>query len=465
MSAVPKEAAVPVTGLIPDLASYVSTIRIASAPEVVRHQARLCIMDTIAATVAGSRTDDWKPLLAAETADNDRPQATVIGLGRKLSTEAAARVNAYMGDIFELNDLIGGHASIGNVSALVAMAETLGATGAQLVESVIIGLEVTARIYFGYYPAMKPFTEVGMNPVTFPSSLGVAAGAARLMGLSEEQTAHAMAIGATLAGWCPAEVVFGDGGTVKPMLFGACPATSGLTGAKYARAGMTGPMQLLEGPRGYFVTAARKMFPDAVRDRSTWYVADPRRKYHACCGYIHSPLDVVAALRREGAPLANAKEIRIGVTSLTVPAVSKSGPPISGNDARFHLEYCVALAALSEYIILPEHSMDFAAQMARPEVRAMMAKVRVVDDPEQKHYHHCAVTLVDAAGKVLARKEGRGPKGSPQNPMTDADMHDKFRRLTSFRLSPAQIDTYLKRLDTLDHDTDWRWLLDAFDPA
>lgn len=448
--------------LTDELASYASSIRLADAPEVVRRQATLCILDTIGCSVAGSRVDDWKPLMAAESEDSEKPLATVIGSGRRLSVEAAARVNAYMGDVFELNDLIGGHGSIGNVTALVALAESLGASGARLVESVIVGLEVTARIYYGYYPAMKPYDEVGMNPVVFPSSYGVAAGAARLLGLDERQTAHAMGIAGTLAGWCPAEVVFGDGGTVKPMLFGACPATSGLAGAKYARAGMTGPRQLLEGPRGYFVTAAREMFPQAVRDRKTWHLAAPRRKYHAACGYIHSPIDVVAALRRDGVPLDQAGEIRVGVTELTIPGVSKSRPPASGNEARFHLEYCVALAALGEDVILPEHSIAFDVQMARPEVRAMMKKIRVVADAAQKHYHHCAVAVVDAQGRELARREGRGPKGSPQNPMSDDEVVGKFRRLVNHRLSGAALDEYVDKALELEAQTQWRWLVSAF---
>src|SRR5690349_4698959 len=94
--------------LTDELASYAAGLRLAEAPEVVRQQARLCILDTVGCVVAGARVDDWKPLMAAETADHDRPQATVIGTGKRLTADAAARVNAYMGDIFELNDLIGG---------------------------------------------------------------------------------------------------------------------------------------------------------------------------------------------------------------------------------------------------------------------------------------------------------------------------------------------------------------------
>ncbi|MES2480663.1 MAG: MmgE/PrpD family protein [Pseudomonadota bacterium] len=448
--------------LTQELAGYASSIQMDEVPEVVLRQARLCILDTLGCIVAGSRVDDWKPLMTAESAVSERQEATVIGTGKRLPAEAAARVNAYMGDIFELNDLIGGHASIGNVSALLALAEAIGATGRQLVEAVVVGLEVTARIYYGYYPAMKPYDEVGMNPVVFPSSYGVAAGAARLMGLTQAQLGHAMGIAGTLAGWCPAEVVFGDGGTVKPMLFGACPATSGLTGARYAQAGMTGPQRLLEGPRGYFVTAARAMFPDAVRDRDTWHVAAPRRKYHAACGYIHSPVDVVVAMRHEGVDFSRARELRVGVAELTIPGVSKSRPPTTGNEARFHLEYCVAVAALGEDVILPEHSIEFETYLAKPEVRAMLEKVRVVADPAQKHYHHCAVTLIDGQGHELLRREGRGPKGSPQNPMTDEEVLGKFRRLVAHRLSGDALDQYLEKALQLERHQKWDWLVGAF---
>ncbi|MGE0388305.1 MAG: MmgE/PrpD family protein [Gammaproteobacteria bacterium] len=462
MSAVAQPGPAGHRDLIDALAAYAAGVRLQHMPEGARRQARLCILDTIGAIVAGSRTDDYRPLLEVESREHPAPEAAVVGAGRRLSVQAAARVNAYMGDIFELNDLIGGHASIGNVSALVALAESLGAGGARLVEAVAIGIEVTARVYAGYYPAIKPFTEVGMNPVGFPASLGVAAGAAHLLGLSREQAAHAIGIGAALAGWCPSEVIFGDGGSVKPMLFGACPATAGLAGARYAQAGMTGPHLLLEGSRGYFNTAARRSFPEAVLDRDIWYLQQPRRKLHACCGYIHGPIDTVVQMRRAGVPVADAAAIRIGMTALTIPAVSKPGPPVSATDARFHLQYCVALAALGEDVIAPEHSMDFAAHMTRPEIASLVPRIRVVDDPALTHYHQCTVALLDATGAVVEKRTGTVPKGAPGNPMSDDEVRAKFRRLAAARMPADDIDAYIGRIERLESDDDLRWVAGSF---
>ena len=86
MSAIIKQNAVEQRELIGALASYVSDIKLTHVPAEVNKQAKLCILDTIGATVAGSRTTDWHPLMRAETLDNEKPQATVIGAGRKLST-------------------------------------------------------------------------------------------------------------------------------------------------------------------------------------------------------------------------------------------------------------------------------------------------------------------------------------------------------------------------------------------
>jgi 2-methylcitrate dehydratase PrpD len=167
-------------------------------------------------------------------------------------------------------------------------------------------------------------------------------------------------------------------------------------------------------------------------------------------------------MRREGVDFSRVREVRVGISELTVAAVSKSRPPTTGNEARFHLEYCVALAALGEDVILPEHSIEFETFLAKPQVRALLGKVRVVADPAQKHYHHCAVTLIDGQGLELARREGRGPKGSPQNPMTDDEVLGKFRRLVSHRLSGVALDEYLAKARQLERHPHWGWLVGAF---
>lgn len=421
---------------------------LASAPEVVRRQAALCILDTIGCMLAGARTEEARMVLASESAvaeaDGSRRGVTVAGHAERLPLLSAVRVNGYLGDVLELNDLIGGHASIGNVAAALAVAEAHGASGARLLEAVIRGIEVTSTVYNAVYPSLKRYTEAALVPVGIPSSFGAAAASAHLLGLGEEQSLHAMAIAGALAGWCPAEVIFGQGGSVKPMLFGAQPGATGVTAALYAQQGMTGPLALLDSPTGYFSTSAREArYPDD----DAWALAQPRRKLHACCGYLHSAVDAVGRLRAQpGVDLAHGK-LQVRVAPYVSDVVSKDRAPTSPNDARFHLQYCLALAACGADVILPGHSIELHSHLARPEVQAAMARISVVQDDAITHYHHCHVTHEDPRG-TRTELQATAPRGSPQAPLSDEEVLHKFMVLAAPVMGEAPSRAFAER--TLD---------------
>lgn len=449
-------------GLTSSLAHYASKISLSHVPEMVKQQAKLCILDTIGVSVAGIRDESIRPVVEVELERGARHDATVVGIGKLFSIEGAARVNAYAGDIFELNDLISGHSSIGVVWGTLPVAEALGSTGRELLEAVIVGTEVTSRVYSAYYPTMKPYTEVGIVPPGFVNSYGVAAAVAKLLRLSEQQTREAMSISGALAGWCPAEVIFGQGGTVKPMLFGASPAITGIMGAQYAEKGMTGPPFLLEGEKGFYATAAKRFEKEVILDEETWYLAEPRRKLHACCGYIHSVLNEAITLRQSGAPLDEVAEIIVGLPEYIIPAVSKVSPPTTPNDARFHLQYMLALAIYGVDAITPEHSLQFHTYWEDPVIQEIYEKIKVIAVPELKHYYECRLTFLDENGEIMFQREGKGPKGSPQNPMSDEEVRSKFRNLVAYKLEPKRMNEYLSKVDKLEGAKDIRWLVDSF---
>jgi 2-methylcitrate dehydratase PrpD len=400
-------------------------------PPGVRHQAALCLLDTIGCMIAGSATQEARQVLAAETALGTG-NSVVIGSHQRLPA-AAARVNGYAGDIFEVNDLIGGHASIGVVSAALALA---GETGGDLIDALVAGVEVTARLYNTFYPQLKSYEDCGMVSVGLPSSVGAATAAARLLRLSQPETANALAMAAALAGWCPAEMIFGEGGTVKPMLFGAWPAATGLAAAGYARAGLSGPKHILESRIGYFATIAKGHDPAAITSPA-WALAKPRRKLHACCGYIHSALDAIIALRKaEPEAVRDAVAIEIELPAYIIPAVVKSRMPVSPHDARFHLGFCVAVAAAGADAIVPEHTEQFATAMDDPQVLTSMRAIRVIPLDRFNHYHQSLVTVTAGNGRTW-RSEILAPRGSPANPMSETEIIAKFDALAAPVIGPA----------------------------
>lgn len=418
------------TLLLIDLAQRVGTMTLATVPAAVQHQAKLCILDTLGCVVAGTRTQEARLILECQQFAAPA-EASVPGTTLRMPMQEAVRINGYLGDVLELNDLIGGHASIGNVTAALALAEAIDAGGAALLEAVVRGIETTWRVYSSVYGTLRPFRGMALVPVGIPSSIGAAAAAARLMGLDEARSLEAMAIAGALAGWCPAEVIFGDGGTMKPLLFGAQPAATALQAASHARAGMTGPHGLLDSALGYLATASQTGAAAVSQDSLGWGLAQPRRKLHACCGYLHSSVDALAALRAEFGAMSARVRIDVALPPYVAQAVAKDRTPLSANDARFHLQYCLALVLRGADVILPEHSIGFEARLADPGVRETIPRIGVSPDPALTHYQQCRIRVLDEHGAVLRELSYDTPRGSPGRPLGDAEVIDKFMRLVA----------------------------------
>jgi 2-methylcitrate dehydratase PrpD len=184
----------------------------------------------------------------------------------------------------------------------------------------------------------------------------------------------------------------------------------------------------------------------------------PRRKLHACCGYLHAPADALGKLRhRLGGALEDAR-IEVRVAPYVADVVSKERLPDSPNDARFHLQYCLALVACGADVILPEHSIALADQLRRPEVLAAMARITVVQDPALSHYHHCRVEVTDAAGRPTVQALS-APRGSPQEPLPDDDVVRKFEVLAAPVLARAAAERFATQALALEEVGDVRdWI-------
>lgn len=427
------------TSALEQLASQAAAMVLASTPADIRQQAKLCILDTVGCMLAGTRTDEARLVLACEP-DSGDATVSVLGTPHRRGLREGMRINGYLGDVLELNDLIGGHASIGNVAEVLALGEQLSASGARVLEAAIRGIETTARVYDAVYPTLRRYTEMALVPVGIPSSIGAAAAAAHLLELDAQQTLHALSMAGAMAGWCPAEVIFGNGGSFKPMLFGAQPADTGVTAAHYARTGMTGPVELLDSKLGYFATASTHGAFDAAAWEGRWALAQPRRKLHACCGYLHAPADAMGQLRAALGPTAmRSSRFDVRVAPYVADVVSKDRLPISANDARFHLQYCLALVACGADVVLPEHSIDLAQQLQRSEVLEAMQRISVVQDPALAHYHDCRIQATEASGRTHTQSLN-APRGSPQRPLSEQDVLHKFHALAAPVLGqqPAQ---------------------------
>jgi 2-methylcitrate dehydratase PrpD len=438
-------------GLFLPLADFADGLDLAQVPHEVLVQSRLEVLDTIGCIVAGAAEPDSRRIVAAERRALRGPTARLFCSAERLPVEIAARLNSYLGDVCEHNDLVGSHASIATLPAAMAVADQVKASGADLMRAYIAGTEIVTRLYTAYYAWKKPYTDVGIAPPGIINTIGSAAGCAMLLGLNHAQILEAMAIGGGLAGWCPVGAVYDEGATIKPMMHGAWPASIGVLAARYAQGGMTGPVKVLESPMGLFSSLATHFDETQITDPGVWHLANPRRKYHAACGYTHAGFDATRALYHElGAEtLASAREININVPFYTHRAVAKDGPPETPTQSRFHLPFAAALAAIGEDGVRPEHGRELDKWLAREDLRAMLDRIRIVVDERFTHYEQCSIDLVTANGEVIHR-EGQPPRGAPANPMTADMVRDKFRANVAAVLSPSATEDYIALVEGID---------------
>jgi 2-methylcitrate dehydratase PrpD len=448
--------------LFEHLARFAQKVSQSEFPDRVLLEAKFCVLDTLGCMISGAPLPEGQAFARMES-EISPGNVRVVGRDITLSEAGAARLNGYNGDILELNDLIGGHASIGSVSAVLALAQTLGLGGPAFLRSLITGIEITARVNAAYRESHggqdnKPFTEVGVSSEGIPSTIGVSALASVAFGLRPEQIASAMAIGGTLAGWCPVEVLFGVGGTVKPLMFGSWPATVGMLAGRYAKAGMTGPTHLLESPVGLFATLAKGYDPEIIKGSLGWQLEKPRRKWHACCGFIHAGLDGVVALRQQhGASLFEDATVEISVVPPVATLMSTQKLPENETEARFSGKYCLALAMSGVDCILPSHSAEVASHLAAPQTVGRMGRISYVGLDSLPHFSHSRVRVVGPEGERAALQVA-GYKGSQTKPLSHDEVIQKFLRMASFGIK--QPSEYVDKVLSLERFENLDWIYD-----
>lgn len=410
------------------LSKYATELDLQTAPETVPHQAALCLLDTVGCIIAGANTPEARAFIEAERQMHGPNM-------QQWSPDVLARTFGYLGDVLELNDLIGGHSSIGVVSAALSLLSRKEASGNEMLRAITVGTEITARLYASSVGSFKPYSESGAVMVSYFNAVGAAAALSCLSDFDRAKTMHSMAIAATVNTWCPAEVIFGQGGTIKPILFGGNPASSAIQAVHYAAQGLTGPETIIESPLGLMTALAEDYDPAAIRDDESWYITSPHRKLHAACGYTHSSIDAAHSAGLSSEELERLDAVEVTIPEYYVEAVGKVGEPQSSNDARFHLGYLLTLALQGQYPILPEHTLKFEDIYRTGRTSELASKVKVVGGTENvagasKPYNLAEVTMrFDDGTSRQVRSEN--PKGAPENPLSSEDVVDKFLRLVT----------------------------------
>lgn len=402
------------------LAKFVATHPSRGWSDAVDHEAHRTFLNWAGCAVGASRHEAAQAALAAAAMLQPAPQATVLGRSERVDMASAALINGISSHTFDFDDthlktII--HPGGPVASALLALAEVTGATGRQLIDALVLGIDVSCRLGNVMYP---DHYDRGWHITGSTGQMGAAAGCARLLGLDEEKTAMALGIAASQ----PVGMREQFGTMTKPFHPGGA-ARAGLHSALLAKHGFTASPKAIEAPRGYVQVVSTKCDWNEVTDElgTRFEISFNTYKPFACGIVIHPSIDAAVQLRARGVNAADVERIELRVHSLVLELTGKKEPQ-DGLQGKFSVYHGVAAGLL--FGRAGEGEYDDAI-VTREDVTALRRKVvATVDD-----------SIDEAAADVTAvMKDGRREHvfvehaiGSLERPMTDADLEGKFRSL------------------------------------
>jgi len=427
------------------IAQFVSGLRYEDIPSEVVSRIKLLMLDALGCALYGSALP-WsrilrKTLAAVDTAAGCR----VWGTAEKLSAPHAALVNGTLVQSFELDDVHRqGVLHVGAVTLppLMAVVEMRpGMSGADFLRAAVAGYEIGPRVG----KCMGPeHIGQGWHSGATVGVFSAAAGAAAALGLSAEQTVHALGIAGTQAAGLMAAQY---GAMVKRMHAGRS-AQSGLYGALLAEQGFTGILDVFEAPYGGFCTTFSRSTDRFDLDQLSWELGrawETMRislKFYSCVGSNHTTLDAIRVMqaKRPFGP-DDFEEIVVHGSHVTVEHVGWPYQPQGLTSAQLNLPYCVATLLLEGDVFVDQFSNEVVGDERRI---ALSRKVKVVHDPaitaRGSNYRH--MVRVEVALKDGTRMEEtvEAPRGSEKSFATEADVVRKFKTLAARTIGDAKAD-------------------------
>ena len=420
-------------------------------------EVKRAVLDLLGVMLAGSAEPAARLMLDYARAQGEPvdARATVIGGGVRLGAPLAALVNGTAGHALDLDDigLKAGHVSTAIVPAALAVAETVEASGAELVTALALGYEVTHRLTKVYGDNLAGPYAFGYHKPSVYAVFGATAAASRLLGLDARATARAFGIAASQAGGL--RVNFGT--MTKPMHAGNSNRT-GVEAALLARSGFTASDDALEGRYGWHEVVCRGG-GELERVIGSWdapLAIEEGMIYKAfpCCGANHYAIDgVLHLMASEGLKGADVEEITVAIHGPYLDDVLVYPWPRTGLEGKFSLAYNVAAAMVDGAVTMATFDDAHLATLD-----AARSKVRVVAAPELgRHEARIGVRAVD--GRALERHH-TSLRGSLESPFSWGDLAEKFLANCAEAVAGSAAQRAADLLATLEEQSSVRPVMD-----
>ena len=450
------------TSLAHSLANFACSLQFEDLSPNVVHEVKRRVIDSL-----GCALGAWneEPCTIARKVASDfsaKNGATVLGTSHKAPPDWAAFANGCCIRYFDYNDTDlskePAHPS-DNLSAVLAIGESVGATGKEMIAAAAIAYEVQCR-----FCDAASIRARGWDHVTY-GAFSTALACAKLMKLDAERTRHAVNIaGVNCAAFRQARV--GELSHWKGVAF-ANAARCGVYAATLARAGMTGPAPIFEGQMGFekelgvsmgdvgrlFDTKAEALKGEGPASM----ILKTSIKFWPAEYHSQSAIEAALFLRKEIPDLSQVKSMLIESHDASVDIIGsepEKWKPQQRETADHSLPYITAVALIDGEVTDKQFAPE---RFTETGIISFLENVKVQRNDELSALYADAVanivhiTLAD--GRTLTKRVDH-PLGNAKNRLKDSDLERKFLSLAAPKITKAGADKVLEHAWKFDEAAD-----------
>ncbi len=440
-----------------ELAEVALSIRYEALPSEVTREIKRFILDSLACAIGAFDAEPCVICRDVAREEGGRADATLIGETTKVGMAQAIYANEAMIRYLDFNDVLYFPKSPGKISgahpsdslpAALALGERRHASGKMILEAMVASYETIGRILDSMAEGLS--TNGFHNGCVMPFAGAAIAG--KLMGLSVEQTTHAMGIGASAAMALGVNDAEGEEYNNTKNLADGLMAERGIYGALLAQRGFTGPERIIEGNKGFAHSVLR-----------------------GAKNYLHKPAPngfFVMSARTKFYPTESTNQGHLAATSLMVTEHDLSPDDIASVTLRMSQRTCehngdpakkyprnketadhscyfiTALGIVTRGRVTPASFNDAAYQ--DPIILDLIDKVQIEHGPEYDAIPPAAqVTIVTRDGRKIVKRVDT-PRGNADNRMSDDELRDKFIGCADGRMPYAQVDRIVETCLSLE---------------
>jgi 2-methylcitrate dehydratase PrpD len=444
------------------LSEFASKTRIADISSEAIAATKRHILDCAGVGLAATVEPAGRVVLDVTREQGGTPLARVLGSNLRTSAVSAAWANGSLSHLLDYDDTGFSHPTACILPGALAMAEEAGASGADLVAAVCIGLEVFERLSLSGRQHEHVLRARGFHPTSLYGCSAAAAAAGNIVKLNPAQMAVAIGLAAANAGGLTQHF-----GTWGKGIHAGNAARAGVTSVLLARKDYFADPDGIDGDYGFFSAfhGPGNYNLGKVADGlgTHWSIVDPGLtvKAYPCCGGNLRALDAAQGLLREHSiKFDEATKLEVDVHPDLLNTV-RFHKPVQGFRGKFSLDYVLAAMLLDGRVDLDSFS---DAYCNAPRMRAALDKVQINKHPEwgddDAARRRSPVTITLKDGRKVTKQVDK-VRGSPGNPMTRDELLGKYRDCAARVLKGERLEGSITALENLEKLATAKELIDA----